>query len=801
MHANHPAGSSPGNPAPETSLERDPVCGMRVDPAKARWKTEHEGKGYFFCNERCLTKFSADPARYLSTPSAAAAPASAPALPSGSAPSGMRAAPSAPHAAVEHTCPMHPEVRTLGPGTCPKCGMALEPSAVAPTDAPNPELVDMSRRFFAALVPTAILLVLGMAEMFGATTRAGGARAWIELALATPVVVWAGSPFFERGVASVRNRSLNMFTLIAMGTGAAYLFSVVVTLAPGAIPAGMRGTDGRAALYFEPAAVITLLVLLGQILELRARARTGSAIRSLLELSPRTARRVREGEPDEDVPLDELRAGDRVRVRPGERVPCDGVVLEGATSVDESMVTGEPIPVEKSAGGRVTGGTLNGNGTLVFRADRVGSETLLSQIIRLVGEAQRSRAPVQRFADRVSAYFVPAVIAAAAATFVVWAVAGPEPRLAHALVNSVAVLIIACPCALGLATPMSIMVGIGRAATGGVLFKDAEALETLQAVDTVVVDKTGTLTEGKPRVVEVQAAAGFEAKDVVRLAASLERGSEHPLASAIVAAAGAVDLAPGEGVRVVPGQGIAGRVEGRDVVVGTAAFVREHAAEPGEWREAAEAQRARGATVVFVAVGGRPAAFLAIADTVRESAPEAVRALHAEGVRVVMLTGDTRTTADAVARAVGIDGVEAELAPADKAGVVRRLKREGRTVAMAGDGINDAPALAAADVGIAMGAATDVALRSAGVVLLGGDLRGIVRARALSRATMRNIRQNLGLAFVYNALGVPIAAGVLYPWLGVLLSPMIASAAMSLSSVSVIANALRLARERPSAHP
>jgi Cu+-exporting ATPase len=781
---------------------------MRVDPARARWKTEHEGKAYFFCNERCLTKFRADPARFVAPPAPdapnAAARSHQPSPPAAERPpTGPTPSPAPPPAPVEYTCPMHPEVRQLGPGTCPKCGMALEPAAAVHADEPNPELIDMTRRFAVALVPTAILLLLNMAEMVGVRAWQGTpARAWIELALATPVVLWAGWPFFARGAASVVNRSLNMFTLIALGTGASYLFSVVVTLAPGALPAGLRGPDGRAATYFEPAAVITLLVLLGQILELRARARTGSAIRSLLELAPRTARRVRADGGDEDVPVDDLRPGDRIRVRPGERVPCDGVILEGATSIDESMVTGEPIPVEKTSGARVTGGTLNGNGAVLFRADRVGSETLLAQIVRLVGESQRSRAPVQRFADRVSAFFVPAVVGAAAVTFVVWATVGPEPRLAHALVNSVAVLIIACPCALGLATPMSVMVGIGRAATAGVLFKDAEALETLQRVDTLLVDKTGTLTEGKPRVVGVETSAGFEEREVLRLAAGLERGSEHPLAGAVVAAvAGGVPLPSAEQVQVAPGQGIAGRVEGHEVAIGTASFIRDRAADPAEWKDRVEARRAEGATVVFVAVDHRPAAFLAIADSVRESAAGTIRALHDEGVRVVMLTGDTRATADAVGRALRLDGVEAELAPAGKAAAVQRLKREGRAVAMAGDGINDAPALAEANVGIAMGAGTDVALRTAGVVLLAGDLQGVVRARGVSRATMRNIRQNLVLAFVYNALGVPIAAGVLYPRLGVLLSPMIASAAMSLSSVSVIANALRLARWRPPAHP
>ncbi len=778
MHSNEHGPSQPTGPA-AGDFARDPVCGMRVDRGKARWKTEHEDQEYFFCNERCLQKFRADPAKHLA-PAPATAPAPAPAH--------------HPTPPSLFTCPMHPEIRSPVPGACPACGMALEPLDPRARDAPNPELVDMSRRFALSLAPVVALLVLGMSAADAIFPPV--ATGWIELALATPVVLWAGAPFFARAATSVIRRSLNMFTLIALGTGSAYAFSVVATVAPGIFPAAFRGPGGGVDLYFEPAAVITLLVILGQILEFRARARTGSAIRALLDLAPRSARRQGTDGADEDVPLEALRTGDRLRVRPGERVPCDGVVVEGASAIDESMITGEPLAVEKVAGDRVTGGTLNGSAGFVMKAERVGAETTLAQIVRLVSEAQRSRAPIQRLADRVSAVFVPLVVVAAAVTFVAWAAIGPEPRLAHALVNAVAVLIIACPCALGLATPMAIMVGVGRAASAGVLFKDAEALETLQAVDTLVVDKTGTLTEGKPRVTSVVTADGVAEPELLRLAASLERGSEHPLAEAVVACAGeaGVPLAGATDVRATPGRGIAGRVDGRDVAIGNAAFVSDRGAEVGSWSAQAAAAHAGGVTVVFVAVDGRVAGLLGVSDTMKESAAAAVKALRDDGVRLVILTGDTEASAKAVARALGIDDLEAELLPDQKAHRIRRRKAEGRVVAMAGDGINDAPALAEADVGIAMGPGSDVALQSAGVVLLGGDLRGIARARALSRATMRNIRQNLALAFVYNAVGIPIAAGVLYPWLGWLLSPMVASAAMSLSSVSVIANALRLRR-------
>jgi Cu+-exporting ATPase len=676
--------------------------------------------------------------------------------------------------------------------------MALEPRTVSLEEPPNPELVDMTRRFWWSLAPTAVVVLLGMAELIPGqpVAHALSARAlqWIAFVLATPVVVWAGWPFFERGAASVARRSLNMFTLIALGTGTAYAFSVVATLAPSLFPASLRGLDGTVDVYFEAAASITVLVLLGQVLELRARNRTGQAIRSLLRLAPKTARRRRADGSEEDVSLEQVHPGDRLRVRPGERVPCDGTVLEGSSAVDESMITGEPLPVAKTKGAAVTGGTVNGTGGLLLKAERVGSDTLLAQIVRLVSDAQRSRAPIQRLADRVAALFVPAVIASAAIAFAVWALLGPEPRLAHALVNAVAVLIIACPCALGLATPMSIMVGVGRGATMGVLFKDARALETLQTVDTVVVDKTGTLTEGKPRVVSVLAAAGFEERELVRLAASLEQGSEHPLAGAVLADAKARDLRldPPANLQARTGKGVMGQVGERQVAVGNRRLLDELRIAPSSLDEDAESRRAKGETVIFVVVEGQVAGVLGIADPVKEEAREAVRALKDDGVRVVMLTGDTRTNALVAAHALGIDEVEAGVLPAEKGEAVKRLKAQGRIVAMAGDGINDAPALAEAHVGVAMGTGTDVALQSAGVVLLRGDLRGLARARALSRATMRNIRQNLWLAFVYNAVGIPVAAGVLYPALGVLLSPMLASAAMSLSSVSVIANALRL---------
>ena len=698
---------------------------------------------------------------------------------------------------------MHPEIVRPSPGSCPICGMALEPKTVSLEDAPNPELVDMKRRFIVSAALTVPLFLLEMSSMLAPGLTAAlspRVQLLLQLVLATPVVLWGGWPFFQRGWTSVVTRQLNMFTLIALGTGAAYLYSLARTLP--ALFAFRSGASGHVAthdVYFEAAAVITTLVLLGQVLELVARNRTGGAIRALLGLAPKTARLVSAGGADEDVPIEHLKVGDRVRVRPGERVPVDGRVVEGTSAVDESMLTGEPVPVAKKPGDTVTGATVNGNGALVVEALKVGADTVLAQIVRMVSEAQRSRAPIQRLADKVAAVFVPVVILVAVATFAVWALFGPEPRAVHALVNAVAVLIIACPCALGLATPMSVMVAMGRGATAGVLFKDAAALERLEKVDTLVVDKTGTLTEGKPRLVSVVPAEGFSEKDLLLLASSLERGSEHPLAAAVVAGAQERGVTPGEAAdsATVPGEGVKGLVNGRPVSMGNLGFVRSAGADPGPLEAKAEAFRKEGQTAVFVAVDGRLAGLLGVADPIRPSAADAVSKLKADGLRILMLTGDSRTTAEAVANRLGLDGVEAEVKPDQKAQTVARLKGEGRIVAMAGDGINDAPALAAADVGIAMGTGTDVAIQSAGITLVGGDLGGLLRARRLSRATIRNIRQNLFFAFVYNALGVPVAAGVLYPFFGLLLSPIIASAAMSLSSVSVIANALRLRTGRP----
>ena len=697
--------------------------------------------------------------------------------------------------AGEYVCPMHPEVVREHPGSCPVCGMALEPRAVS-AEGESPELAAMTRRLVWSALLTLPLLGLAMGGMAAPHAIAPRVVALLQLALATPVVLWGGWPFFARGWESVVRASPNMFTLIAIGVGTAWTYSVVAALAPQVFPASFRGHGGEVALYFESAAVITTLVLAGQVLELRARRRTGDAIRALLGLAPKTARAVRPDGTEADVPLAHVHAGERLRVRPGEQIPVDGVVLEGRSTVDESLLTGEPVPVEKTAGDRVTAGTVNGTGSFVMRAERVGSETLLAQIVRLVSEAQRSRAPIQRLADVVASYFVPAVLVAAAVTFAVWAVLGPEPRMAHALVNAVAVLIIACPCALGLATPMSVMVAVGRGATAGVLVRDAEALEVLEKVDTVVVDKTGTLTEGRPKLVSIAATGGTGEAELLGLAAGLERASEHPLAAAIVAGARArgIEPAPADGFRSVTGKGVTGVVQGRTVALGNRALLDEIGVDPGDLGTRAEALRREGQTVVLVAVDGRPVGLLGVADPIKPSTPEALAALHAEGIRVVMVSGDSRTTAEAVARRLGIDEVYAEVLPQAKGEVVARLEADGRVVAMAGDGINDAPALARAHVGIAMGAGADVALESAGVTLVGGDLRGIVRARRLSRRTMRNVRQNLFFAFVYNVLGIPLAAGVLYPAAGLTLSPMIASAAMSLSSVSVIANALRLRR-------
>ncbi len=793
----------------------DPVCGMTVDPARAAASYNYQGKTYYFCCRGCLAKFEADPEKFLTggpggmahgherRSESAATGAAGGLVTLGAAPAAkpVHQGPVSPPATW--VCPMHPEVVRAEPGSCPICGMALEPRTATVDQEENPELRLMTRRFWISVVLTAPVLVLGMSGMIPAIGRLVSevGRNRIELALATPVVLWAGWPFFERFWTSILNRSPNMFTLIAMGTGTAYVYSLVATTAPGVLPASSHTPGGAVPVYFEAAAAITTLVLLGQVLELRARARTSSAIRALLSLAPKTARRLLDRDREEDVTLDSIIVGDRLRVRPGERVPVDGIVLDGRTSVDESMLTGEPIPVEKEAGAKVSGGTLNGNGSIVIRAERVGAETLLAQIVRLVGEAQRSRAPIQRLADRFAAWFVPGVIAAAAITFVVWWLAGPEPRFAHALVNAVAVLIIACPCALGLATPMSIMVGTGRGARAGVLIRDAEALETLARVDTLVIDKTGTLTEGLPRLVEVIPLGGFGTDEILMLAASLERASEHPLASAITSEARTrgLDLVPVERFRAVTGKGVSGIAAGHFVVLGNPDMLADagvHEDDLEELAAGAEALRNRGQTVMLAAIDGRRAGLFAVADPVKGSAPEALRTLRNEGLLIVMVTGDNPTTAKAVADELAIREFEAGVLPDRKIEVVRRLQTEGRVVAMAGDGINDAPALALADVGIAMGSGTDVALESAGIALVKGDLRGIVRARRLSELTLRNIRQNLFFAFVYNSLGIPIAAGVLYPVFGLLLSPVIASAAMTFSSVSVITNALRLRKAR-----
>jgi P-type Cu+ transporter len=771
--------------APLEGRVTDPVCGMRIDPARAPGgSADHDGRRYFFCSARCHDRFVADPAAFVGR---GVAPE-----PEARADAGK----------VEYVCPMHPQIVRDAPGSCPICGMALEPRTVTLEEPPNHELVDMTRRFWVSVALTVPLLALAMGEMLLGRPPFGlvhGQRLNVaQLVIATPVVLWGGWPFFERGWASVRNRSLNMFTLIALGTGVAFLFSAFATAFPGLIPASVRGHGGTVPVYFEAAAVITALVLMGQVLELRARHATSGAIRALLGLAPKTARRITPEGNEEDIGLEFVHVGDRLRVRPGESVPVDGVVLEGTSAVDESMVTGESIPVEKEPESRVTGGTLNQSGSFVMRAERVGKDTLLSQIVKRVSEAQRSRAPIQRLADRVSAWFVPLVIVAAIATAIAWATVGPEPRLAHALVNAVAVLIIACPCALGLATPMSIMVGTGRGARAGVLVRDAEALEVTAKVDVLVVDKTGTLTEGRPALVAVEVTNGFEPEAMLRLAATVERGSEHPLASAIVRGAEArgIVLANVGEFRSVSGKGVLGSVEGRAVVVGTERMFAEHSISPGSVAARAEELRTEGQTVMYVAIDGVAAGLLAVADPVKETTPDAITALREDGIRIVMLTGDNRATAMAVAKRLGITEVEAEVLPEGKGDVVARLQAGGHVVAMAGDGINDAPALARADVGIAMGTGTDIAMESAAVTLVKGDLQGIVRARGLSHATVRNIRQNLFFAFVYNALGIPIAAGVLYPLVGLLLSPMIASAAMSFSSVSVIANALRLRRAR-----
>jgi len=761
--------------APAAAGATDPVCGMSVDPATAKHKAEHKGESYYFCSAGCRSKFTADPNKYLK--------------------------PRAPEPVVEgaiYTCPMHPEIRQVGPGSCPICGMALEPEIATAETGPNPELIDMTRRFWIGLVLTLPVFTLEMSGHFGAHWVAPAFSSYIQFAFATPVVLWAGWPFFVRGYQSLLTRNLNMFTLIAMGVGVAYVYSLVATFAPGIFPPAFRGSAGAPAVYFEAAAVITVLVLIGQVLELRAREATSGAIKALLDLAPKTARRVKDDGSDEEVSLDAVQAGDKLRVRPGDKVPVDGTVLEGRSALDESMVTGESMPVTKEKDSRVIGGTLNRSGSFVMRAEKVGRDTLLSQIVQMVAQAQRSRAPIQRLADQVAGWFVPTVIAVALIAFAAWATFGPEPRFAYGLVAAVSVLIIACPCALGLATPMSIMVGVGRGAHAGVLIKNAEALERMEKIDTLVVDKTGTLTEGKPKVVAVVALPGFDEAQVLKLAASVERGSGHPLAAAIVAAAQErkLELAPVRGFDAPAGKGVIGMVEKQRLALGTASFLKELNIDTASLAADAERLRADGATAVFLAVNGKPAGCIAIADPVKASTPEALAALAADGIRVVMLTGDNRTTALAVAKRLGIAEVEAEVLPDQKSAVVEKLRREGRVVAMAGDGVNDAPALAAAEVGIAMGTGTDVAIESAGVTLLHGDLTGIVKARALSKSVMHNIRQNLFFAFIYNSAGVPIAAGVLYPVFGLLLSPVIAAAAMAMSSVSVVGNALRLRRVR-----
>jgi P-type Cu+ transporter len=768
-------------------LAVDPVCGMTVDPARAAGQYDYQGTRYYFCNPSCLARFKAAPESYLAQarrPPAHREPEAAP-------------------AGTLYTCPMHPQIVQVGPGACPICGMALEPMTITADEGPNPELVDMTRRFWIAAALGFPVFALTMADMllgdrFDASLhRVGIGMAvvnWIGLISSTPVVLWAGWPFFERGWASIRTRQPNMFTLIALGIAAAYVFSVAGTLVPGWFPPSFR-PHGVVETYFDTAVVITTLVLLGQVLELRARGRTSAAIRRLLDLAPRTARLIRDGT-EIDEPIAHVRVGDLLRVRPGEKIPVDGAVVEGRSVVDESMLTGEPMPVTKEAGSAVTGGTINGTGSFVMRADRVGSETILAQIVRMVGEAQRTRAPIQRLADIVSAWFVPAVVVIAVVAFAAWYFVGPEPRFAHALLSAIAVLIIACPCALGLATPMAIMVGTGRGASAGVLVRNAEALERLEKVDTLVVDKTGTLTVGKPELSNVIAVPPLSENDVLRLAAALEQSSEHPLAAAIVGAARARGLKPppASAFEALAGMGVKGTVENHQVLVGNASLLQQHRVDLSPLTEAVEKLRGGGRTAMFVAVDGGLAGAIAVSDPIKPTTVDAIRALQSEGLRVVMLTGDTRATADAVAAAVGIEEVIADVHPAEKREVVRRLELDGRRVAMAGDGLNDAPALAEADVGIAMGTGTDVAIETAGITLVTGDLRGIVRARRLSRATMRNIRQNLFLAFVYNAVGVPLAAGVLYPVLGLIISPIWASAAMTLSSVSVIVNALRLRR-------
>ncbi|MBI3677010.1 MAG: heavy metal translocating P-type ATPase [Proteobacteria bacterium] len=778
-HSHHESRStSPPTARTDGTSVRDPVCGMNVDPKKTSHRASQDGHDYYFCSAGCRAKFVADPAKYL-TP---AAPAPAEETPSGTI----------------YTCPMHPQIRRNKPGSCPICGMALEPVTATGETGPNHELIDMTRRFWIGTALTVPVVILELGAHFPGLSLhrylSPQELIWLQFALSSPVVLWAGWPFFERGWASLVNRSLNMFTLIALGVGAAYVYSLVATFAPSLFPAALRMEGGTVAVYYEAAAVITVLVLLGQVLELRAREQTGGAIRALLNLAPKTARRIRADGSDEEVPLEQVAIEDRLRVRPGESVPVDGVVLEGKSAVDESMVTGESMPVEKETGAKLIGGTINGTGALVMQAEKIGADTVLARIVHMVGEAQRSRAPIQRLADVVSSWFVPAVIGVAALAFAAWMIFGPAPAFSYALVAAVSVVIIACPCALGLATPMSIMVGVGKGAMAGVLIKNAESLERFEKIDTLVVDKTGTLTEGRPRVVAVVPAEGFDEKTVLTLGASLERSSEHPLAAAIVASAKERGFALGDisDFTSITGKGVSGVIAGRKVSVGNAKLLADLQANTSALDARADGLRRDGATAMFVAIDGKAAGIIAVADPIKTTTPAALQSLRAEGIRIVMLTGDNRTTAKSVAAKLGIADVEAEVLPEQKDAIVRKLRSEGRIVAMAGDGVNDAPALAEADVGVAMGTGTDVAMQSAGVTLVKGDLAGIARARALSRATMRNIRQNLVLAFVYNVLGIPLAAGVLFPAFGLLLSPIVAAAAMSLSSVSVITNALRL---------
>jgi Cu+-exporting ATPase len=756
----------------------DPVCGMAVKTADARNKAQHDGRTYYFCSPRCLAKFTAEPLRYLKPAAAPAAPAAKP--------------------GTVYTCPMHPEIRQIGPGSCPICGMALEPAEASLEERPNEELLDMTRRLWigAALAVPVLAVDMG-GHLFGIDALLPhGMKNWLLLVLATPVVLWAGRPFFVRGAQSVARRSLNMFTLIALGTGVAWLYSVVATVAPGLFPAALHGADGTMAVYFEPASIIVVLVLVGQVLELRARDATGCAIKALLGLAPRTAMRVGADGKDSEVAIDRIAVGDALRVRPGEKVPVDGTVIEGSGTVDESTITGESLPVSKESGARVIGGTVNTSGAFVMKAELVGSDTMLARIVKMVSEAQRSRAPIQRLADMVSGWFVPVVIVVAVLAFIAWMIWGPSPAFAYALLAAVSVLIIACPCALGLATPMSIMVGVGRGAAEGILIRNAEALERLEKVDTLLFDKTGTLTVGRPAVAAIESLGGLPEAEILRLAASLERGSQHPIAAAILAAAQQRGLAPAPvaDFDAPSGKGVTGTVDGKRLVLGTAAFLAAQGVDAAAADAKADPLRESGATVVLLAVAGRAEGLLAVSDPVKETTQEALKQLRQSGLRLVMLTGDNKRTAASVAKRLGIDEVEAEVLPEDKARIVQRLRSEGRVVAMAGDGVNDAPALTAADVGIAMGTGTDIAIESAGVTLVKGDLLGIARARRLSQATMSNIRQNLFFAFIYNTAGIPLAAGVLYPFFGLLLSPIVAAAAMALSSVSVIANALRLRR-------